>query len=88
VTSALFPNQKFSLERLQAFSASVGKDRLVVDVRYANNGEINGEGLLNPLLLSCRKRGDKWIVAMNKWQDLTDMEVNQGRSFLPFVSAT
>jgi len=27
--------------------------------------------------VSCRKRGDAWIVAMNKWQDLTDMEVNQ-----------
>ncbi|GHJ88690.1 hypothetical protein NliqN6_5092 [Naganishia liquefaciens] len=58
VTSALFPNQKFSLERLQEFAAVVSKERLVVDV-------------------SCRKRGDKWIVAMNKWQDLTDMEVNQ-----------
>ncbi|KAG8706445.1 Enzyme that catalyzes the fourth step in the histidine pathway [Ceratobasidium sp. 395] len=27
--------------------------------------------------VSCRKRGDKWIVAMNKWQDITDMEVNK-----------
>ncbi|KAG8962916.1 Enzyme that catalyzes the fourth step in the histidine pathway [Tulasnella sp. 419] len=27
--------------------------------------------------VSCRNRGDKWIVAMNKWQDLTDMEVNK-----------
>lgn len=27
---------------------------------------------------SCRKRGEKWIVAMNKWQDMTDMEVNKG----------
>jgi len=27
--------------------------------------------------VSCRKRGDKWIVAMNKWQDMTDMEVNE-----------
>ncbi|CAE6411464.1 unnamed protein product [Rhizoctonia solani] len=26
---------------------------------------------------SCRKSGDKWVVAMNKWQDLTDMEVNK-----------
>ncbi|KZP00155.1 Phosphoribosylformimino-5-aminoimidazole carboxamide ribotide isomerase [Calocera viscosa TUFC12733] len=26
--------------------------------------------------VSCRRRGEKWIVAMNKWQDLTDMEVN------------
>ena len=26
--------------------------------------------------VSCRKRGDRWIVAMNRWQDLTDLEVN------------
>ena len=29
--------------------------------------------------LSCRKQGDKWIVAMNKWQTLTDMELNHRR---------
>lgn len=28
--------------------------------------------------LSCRRRGDKWIVAMNRWQTVTDMEVNKG----------
>ncbi|KAF9451723.1 Phosphoribosylformimino-5-aminoimidazole carboxamide ribotide isomerase [Macrolepiota fuliginosa MF-IS2] len=27
--------------------------------------------------VSCRKRGDKWLVAMNKWQDITDMEVSK-----------
>ncbi|KAK9480060.1 hypothetical protein V1514DRAFT_277036 [Lipomyces japonicus] len=27
--------------------------------------------------LSCRRRGDEWIVAMNKWQTLTDTKVNQ-----------
>ncbi|KAL8967013.1 MAG: hypothetical protein Q9197_005668 [Variospora fuerteventurae] len=27
--------------------------------------------------LSCRKKNGKWIVAMNKWQTPTDMEVNQ-----------
>jgi len=31
---------------------------------------------------SCRKLGDKWIVAMNKWQDMTDMEVNEGMESL------
>ncbi|KIK68167.1 hypothetical protein GYMLUDRAFT_155190 [Collybiopsis luxurians FD-317 M1] len=56
VTSFLFPNCKFSLERLKTISTAVGKDRLVVDV-------------------SCRKKGGKWFVAMNKWQDLTEMEV-------------
>jgi phosphoribosylformimino-5-aminoimidazole carboxamide ribotide isomerase len=58
VTSYLFPNCKFSMERLQALESLVGKERLVVDV-------------------SCRRREGKWIVAMNRWQDLTDMEVNE-----------
>ncbi|EST06814.1 Histidine biosynthesis [Kalmanozyma brasiliensis GHG001] len=58
VTSYLFPQCKFSLERLQELSASVGKENLVVDV-------------------SCRKKGSKWTVAMNRWQDMTDMEVNK-----------
>ncbi|CAD6926241.1 unnamed protein product [Tilletia caries] len=58
VTSYLFPDCKFSEERLKTLSQLVGKERLVVDV-------------------SCRRRGDKWIVAMNRWQSLTDLEVNQ-----------
>jgi len=33
VTSYLFPEQKFSLERLQTISSLVGKGRLVVDIR-------------------------------------------------------
>jgi phosphoribosylformimino-5-aminoimidazole carboxamide ribotide isomerase len=28
--------------------------------------------------LSCRKKGDTWFVAMDKWQTITDMEVNEG----------
>lgn len=58
VTSYLFPGAKFSLERLQAISQAIGKDRLVVDV-------------------SCRRRGSEWIVAMDKWQTMTDMKVSQ-----------
>ncbi|KAH0587565.1 Enzyme that catalyzes the fourth step in the histidine pathway [Termitomyces sp. 'cryptogamus'] len=27
--------------------------------------------------VSCRRRGEKWLVAMNKWQDITDMEVSE-----------
>lgn len=34
VTSYLFPNGVFDEERLKRISQSVGKDRLVVDVRY------------------------------------------------------
>ncbi|KAI0755460.1 Phosphoribosylformimino-5-aminoimidazole carboxamide ribotide isomerase [Irpex lacteus] len=56
VTSYLFPDAKFSLERLEKISSQVGKDKLVVDV-------------------SCRRRGDKWFVAMDKWQRITEMEV-------------
>lgn len=29
--------------------------------------------------LSCRRQGSKWIVAMNKWQTLTDMELNESK---------
>ncbi|PHZ10306.1 Phosphoribosylformimino-5-aminoimidazole carboxamide ribotide isomerase [Rhizopus microsporus ATCC 52813] len=58
VTSWLFPNGKFSLDRLKQLCERIGKDKLVVDV-------------------SCRRKDDKWIVAMNKWQTMTDMEVNK-----------
>lgn len=27
--------------------------------------------------LSCRRKDDKWVVAMNRWQTLTDTEVNK-----------
>lgn len=30
--------------------------------------------------LSCRKQGARWFVAMNKWQTLTDMELNDSKS--------
>ncbi|KIM46189.1 hypothetical protein M413DRAFT_441260 [Hebeloma cylindrosporum] len=38
--------------------------------------EIVGKGRL-VVDVSCRRRGDRWLVAMNKWQDITDMEVSQ-----------
>ncbi|PCH36909.1 Phosphoribosylformimino-5-aminoimidazole carboxamide ribotide isomerase [Wolfiporia cocos MD-104 SS10] len=58
VTSYLFPDARFSLQRLQRISSLVGKERLVVDV-------------------SCRRKADRWFVAMNKWQTITDTEVNK-----------
>jgi phosphoribosylformimino-5-aminoimidazole carboxamide ribotide isomerase len=60
----LFPDGKFSQERLDAVLASLGGDRhkLVID-------------------LSCRKKDNTWFVAMNKWQTITDMEVNKGIEF-------
>lgn len=33
--------------------------------------------------LSCRRQGAKWIIVMNKWQTLTDMEVNESGFKLP-----
>ena len=29
--------------------------------------------------LSCRRQESKWVVAMNKWQTLTDMEVHESK---------
>ncbi|KAI9166772.1 imidazole-4-carboxamide isomerase [Paramyrothecium foliicola] len=60
VTSFLFPDGRFSQQRLDAVLEALGNDKnkLVID-------------------LSCRRVQDKWFVAMNKWQTITDMEVNQ-----------
>ncbi|WFD33333.1 1-(5-phosphoribosyl)-5[(5-phosphoribosylamino)methylideneamino]imidazole-4-carboxamidisomerase [Malassezia cuniculi] len=35
--------------------------------------------------ISCRRRDDTWVVAMNRWQDLTDMQVT--KESLDLVSA-
>ncbi|KAL8898700.1 MAG: hypothetical protein Q9207_006572 [Kuettlingeria erythrocarpa] len=60
VTSYLFPDAKFSPDRLAAVVKATDGDteKLVID-------------------LSCRRTDGKWMVAMNKWRTLTDMEVNQ-----------
>ncbi|KAL8926788.1 MAG: hypothetical protein Q9172_001664 [Xanthocarpia lactea] len=60
VTSYLFPEARFALDRLKAVLVSLDDDveLLVID-------------------LSCRRTGSTWTVAMNKWQTLTDMEVNE-----------
>ncbi|KAM6495886.1 hypothetical protein JOM56_008592 [Amanita muscaria] len=75
ITSYLFPSARFSLERLRRISSIVGKDRLVVDVRSERYLYCISFRALT--ILSCRRREDKWMVAMNKWQDITDMEVNK-----------
>lgn len=61
VTSYLFPDARFSIDRLQSILAAIGGDtsKLVLD-------------------LSCRKRGNTWFVAMDKWQTVTNMEITQG----------
>ncbi|KAL2201264.1 hypothetical protein P885DRAFT_26325 [Corynascus similis CBS 632.67] len=62
ITSFLFPDGTFSQSRLDSVLAALGGDK-------------------NKLVidLSCRRHGgdDRWFVAMNKWQTITDMEVNQ-----------
>ena len=30
--------------------------------------------------LSCRRQGAKWFVAMNKWQTLTNMELDESKT--------
>ncbi|KAK0736985.1 hypothetical protein B0T21DRAFT_410461 [Apiosordaria backusii] len=59
ITSYLFPNGTFSQERLDKVLAALGEDK---------------EKLV--IDLSCRRKGeDRWFVAMDKWQTITDMEV-------------
>ncbi|KAF1813365.1 phosphoribosylformimino-5-aminoimidazole carboxamide ribotide isomerase [Eremomyces bilateralis CBS 781.70] len=76
ITSFLFPNGRFSLDRLRSVIAVLDDDtsKLVVD-------------------LSCRRRVSSegvvtWWVAMNKWQTITDMEVNEGtiKMLAPYTS--
>lgn len=61
MTSYLFPDASFSMDRLKAVLYSLQGDtgKLVID-------------------LSCRRQDRRWIVAMNKWQTLTDMDLNEG----------
>lgn len=39
---------------------------------------LNGDKNKLVVDLSCRRRGDKWFVATNKWQTITDFELTQG----------
>ncbi|KAH8702576.1 putative 5-proFAR isomerase His6 [Talaromyces proteolyticus] len=60
ITSFLFPQGKFSLDRLKSVLSSLGNDssKLVLD-------------------LSCRRKGDTWFVAMDRWQTITEMEITK-----------
>jgi phosphoribosylformimino-5-aminoimidazole carboxamide ribonucleotide (ProFAR) isomerase len=62
ITSYLFPDGKFSQERLDAVLQALGgdKNKLVIDLSCRRRG------------------GESWYVAMNKWQTITDMEVTSG----------
>ena len=41
-------------------------------------GALGGDPSKLVIDLSCRRDGSRWLVAMNKWQTLTDLEVNEG----------
>ncbi|KZM23690.1 1-(5-phosphoribosyl)-5((5-phosphoribosylamino)methylideneamino)imidazole-4-carboxamidisomerase [Ascochyta rabiei] len=60
ITSYLFPDSVFSMDRLRGVLYALGNDKnkLVID-------------------LSCRRKDDKWFVATNKWQTITDFELSQ-----------
>lgn len=62
VTSWLFPDGRFAPERLEALERAIGRERLVVD-------------------LSCRAQGSgegkRWLVAIDRWQKLTDFALDQ-----------
>ena len=84
VTSWLFPEAVFSLPRLQALSQKIGKDRLVVDLRFARFfGWLAGwkdhliELYKKKNLNSCRRVKSSWFVAMNKWQTITSTEITE-----------
>jgi phosphoribosylformimino-5-aminoimidazole carboxamide ribotide isomerase len=58
----LFPEGRFSQERLDDVLRDLGGD---------------AEKLV--IDLSCRRQGEeRWFVAMNKWQTMTDFELTQG----------
>ena len=58
VTSWLFPAGHLDADRLDQLVATVGRDRLVID-------------------LSCRRRGDDYVVVTDRWQTFTDVLVDQ-----------
>jgi phosphoribosylformimino-5-aminoimidazole carboxamide ribotide isomerase len=62
ITSFLFPNGTFSQPRLDGVLAALDGDKDKLVID-----------------LSCRRQGeDRWFVAMDKWQTITDMEVCEG----------
>ncbi|MCJ1430769.1 Enzyme that catalyzes the fourth step in the histidine pathway [Xylographa pallens] len=64
VTSYLFPDARFAMERLRGMLAALGGDRRKVVIDLSCRRQQSGDGEV------------KWVVAMDKWQRLTDMEIN------------
>jgi len=72
ITSFLFPGGTFDQGRLDSVLGALGGDTSQLVID-----------------LSCRRRGeDRWFVAMDKWQKITDMEVNEEsiRQLEPYCS--
>ncbi|CAM9014939.1 unnamed protein product [Wickerhamomyces anomalus] len=63
ITSWLFPQGEFSKERLVKLSELIGKERIVVDLSCKRKPIVEGDEV-------------KWVVAINKWQTLTNFELN------------
>jgi phosphoribosylformimino-5-aminoimidazole carboxamide ribotide isomerase len=55
--------------------AKFSQDRLEELLRALNN---DPEKLV--IDLSCRRHGDRWFIATDKWQTVTDVELNEGAS--------
>lgn len=64
VTTWLFPDGRFSAERLDALCAAVGAKRLVVDLSCRRRALASGQ--------------QGWFVAINRWQTVTDLAVDAG----------
>lgn len=62
VTSWLFPEGKFSLERLRSLSRLVGPEKIVLDLSCKTKASA---GLV------------EWFVAINKWTTLTDLKLSE-----------
>ncbi|KAG6333436.1 hypothetical protein ID866_5650 [Astraeus odoratus] len=62
VTSYLFPKGRFSLERLEAISRTVGKDRLVVDVSEFLIHAADVEGLCQGIDEDLVKKLAEWVT--------------------------
>ena len=58
VTSYLFAEGRFHLDRLERLKESIGRERLILD-------------------LSCAPREGTYVVATNRWQQLTDFAIDQ-----------
>ena len=67
ITSYLFANAQFSLDRLEQVLSAVDNNRhkLVIDLSCRRQQQQQGP-----------QDPSQWIVAMNKWQTLTDMVVD------------